>query len=172
MSTQQHRGVEIAEIEAVYRSGFQAFLYSVTAIVGDVDIARDAVHDAFAAAIRRRASYRAEGKLEAWLWRIVINTALDVYRERAVGEQALSTESPVPSNGDQPSEANEAAIRAAVSRLSERQRLVVFLRYYADLGYAEIGEVLDISPGTVGSTLNAARAELLRSLDQLQEVLQ
>ena len=39
----------------------------------------------------------------------------------------------------------------------QRQREIVFLHYYADLDYASIAEALEISPGTVGATLNAAR---------------
>jgi RNA polymerase sigma factor (sigma-70 family) len=67
---------------------------------------------------------------------------------------------------------HEVVVRRAIAALSERQRLVVFLRYYADLAYGETAEVLEISPGTVGSTLNAARSELLRRLQNLQEVQQ
>src|SRR5206468_6238374 len=40
----------------------------------------------------------------------------------------------------------------------ERQRLVLFLRYYADLDYAAIADTLGIGPGTVGASLNHAHA--------------
>jgi RNA polymerase sigma factor (sigma-70 family) len=52
-----------------------------------------------------------------------------------------------------------------MSMLSERQRLVVFLRYYADLDYATIAEALSISSGTVGATLTTARAALGDALE-------
>ena len=42
---------------------------------------------------------------------------------------------------------------------------MLFLRYYADLSYAGISETLGISEGTVGSTLNAARAALQTLLE-------
>jgi DNA-directed RNA polymerase specialized sigma24 family protein len=45
------------------------------------------------------------------------------------------------------------------------RRLVVFLRYYADLDYSTIAEVLTISSGTVGATLTSARAALARALE-------
>jgi len=44
--------------------------------------------------------------------------------------------------------------------LPERQRLVLFLRYYADLDYAEIARALGIRRGTVSATLNQAHASL------------
>lgn len=58
--------------------------------------------------------------------------------------------------------ADELAV--AMSRLSDRQRLVLFLRYYADLDYATIADALSISSGTVGATLTAARAALGQAL--------
>jgi len=51
--------------------------------------------------------------------------------------------------------------------LPERQRLVVFLRYYADLDYSAIAEALEISPGTVAATLNSARASLRSVLEEV-----
>ena len=45
-----------------------------------------------------------------------------------------------------------------LARLPERQRTAVFLRYYADLDYAAIGEALGITTGTVAATLNAAHS--------------
>jgi RNA polymerase sigma factor (sigma-70 family) len=58
-------------------------------------------------------------------------------------------------------------VRALIAALPERQRLTLFLRYYADLDYATIAQALDVKPGTVAATLNAARERLAA---QLQEV--
>jgi DNA-directed RNA polymerase specialized sigma24 family protein len=62
----------------------------------------------------------------------------------------------------------EEASRIAplVASLPERQRLVVFLRYYADRDYAAIGAILEIDAGTVGPTLAAAHTALRKSLSQ------
>ena len=54
----------------------------------------------------------------------------------------------------------EAAVRRHLAALPERQRLVLFLRYYADLSYAEIGETLGLRTGTVSATLAAAHRTL------------
>lgn len=50
--------------------------------------------------------------------------------------------------------------------MSERQREVLFLHYYADLNYAAIASALGISEGTVGATLHAARTTLREALTQ------
>ena len=52
--------------------------------------------------------------------------------------------------------------------LPERQRLAVFLRYYADLDYAAIGEALGIRTGTVAATLNAAHVALRARLEEVR----
>jgi RNA polymerase sigma factor (sigma-70 family) len=56
-------------------------------------------------------------------------------------------------------------VRAAVAALPERQRLALFLRYYADLDYAAIAAILEIKEGTVGATLHAAHAALRAALE-------
>src|ERR1041385_19268 len=56
------------------------------------------------------------------------------------------------------------ALAAAVRMLSPRRRQVVFLRYFADLSYAEIARVCRMSEGTVAATLAQAHAELQRHL--------
>ena len=49
-------------------------------------------------------------------------------------------------------------------RLSPQRRLIVFLRYFADLSYAEIASLCEISEGTVAATLAHAHADLLKDL--------
>jgi len=56
------------------------------------------------------------------------------------------------------------AVRRAVQELPERQRHVLFLRYYADLDYREIGVALGIANGTVSATLHAAHTALRQAL--------
>jgi DNA-directed RNA polymerase specialized sigma24 family protein len=69
------RGASIAELERVYRADFLRFVRVATAIAGDEESGADAVHDAFLQAVRMRRSYRGEGPLEAWVWRMVVNAA-------------------------------------------------------------------------------------------------
>ena len=57
------------------------------------------------------------------------------------------------------------AIRAAVDRLPEAQRVAVVLRYFADLSYAEIAEVTGQTTSNVGVTLLRARERLRGDLE-------
>ena len=63
--------------------------------------------------------------------------------------------------------AEAAAVRAALAALPERQRLALFLRYYADLDYAGIAEALGVSRGTVSATLHAAHSNMQTQLTEV-----
>jgi RNA polymerase sigma-70 factor, ECF subfamily len=148
----------LAAIEELYRRRFQRFLQVATAIAGDRDRALEAVQDAFADAIRSRRTFRGEGPLEAWVWRAVTNRAL---KARRPVTQALPEDLPAV-NGRRLEERDELA--RLVGLLPERQRLAVFLRYYADLDYRSIAQALDVEIGTVSATLAAAHQTLRKSL--------
>jgi RNA polymerase sigma-70 factor (ECF subfamily) len=160
-------GAELAEIEAVYRSRFPVFVRIAAAIVGDADTGRDAVQDAFAQAIRRRGDFRREGTLEGWLWRILVNVARSRRRSDLAAATSWRFDDRTTSWNGGHADPEVAAFRALLAQLPERQRLVVFLRYFADLDHARIAEALDIRPGTVGATLNAAHAALRRRLEEV-----
>src|SRR5215218_8362948 len=71
----RNRGATLDELEALYRHLFGVFVRVATSVTGDSERARDAVQEAFATAVRKRGSFRREGPLEAWVWRIVLNAA-------------------------------------------------------------------------------------------------
>jgi RNA polymerase sigma factor (sigma-70 family) len=156
--------VSVAALEALYCSDFHRFLRVAEAICGDVDLARDAVQDAFASALRSRELFRSEGTLEAWVWRILVNSARKA-RARGRDEPGEPPE-PRVDHSSTNGRPHEADVRAVLAALPERQRVVIFLRYYADLDYASIARILDIAPGTVAATLSAARASVRSSLQE------
>jgi RNA polymerase sigma factor (sigma-70 family) len=156
-----------APVEALgelYQCSYHRYLRVAEAIAGDVELAHDAVQDAFARAIRGRFEDRGAGSLEGWVWRIVVNTARNVRRDVPPSSLPLHElpDAPSSANGDAP----PGDVRALIAALPERQRLALFLRYYADLDYARIAEVLEIQPGTVGATLNHAHAALRTALEE------
>src|SRR5262249_54841591 len=117
------------EIEALYRADFARFARVARAIVGERDSAVDAVQEGFADALRNAGQWRGQGPFEAWVWRCVVTRARRA-RPRA--------HEPLVANGDGRDAAPDPELRARLAVLPERQRLVVFLRYFADLSYQEI----------------------------------
>ena len=156
----------ISAVEQVYRERHEAFVRTASAIANSREAGRDAVHDAFVSALRARGSYRGEGSIEAWLWRMVIRSALKLRRSDRL--QPLGSE-PIfsPDSGVEPEGEPEAAVRAAVASLPEKQRLVLFLRYYGDLDYRTISEATGVRIGTVGAELSAAHRSVRRRLEEV-----
>ena len=150
------------ELEALYRGKFDSFVRVASALAGSVTLGHEAVQEAFARAIAAEDQFRGEGSLEAWVWRIVMNTARSS-REPTVVESP-DEEVGISTNG----RIDGVPVLAWVRALPERQRLVVFLRYWADLDYRSIASVLDIEVGTVSATLSQAHRALRRSLEEVR----
>jgi RNA polymerase sigma-70 factor (ECF subfamily) len=153
------RGATVEALESLYRADLPRFVRTATAITGDEAAGRDAVQDAFVQAVRKRESYKSDAPLETWVWRIVINEALALRRERVPAFASISATAE--STNGVPE--HDADVRAWIASLPERQRLVVFLRYFADLDYRSIATALEVEVGTVSATLAAAHAALRRA---------
>ena len=155
---------ELAAIEAVYREQLGSFVRLATAITGDEQVAYDAVHDAFVRAVRYRSRLRDRDSAPGWVCRIVLNEA----RKRSATERKHAS-APVEAAGEPTTNGHHeaGAAAAALATLPERQRLALFLRYYADLDYAGIAEALGISRGTVSATLHAAHSNLQTKLKEV-----
>ncbi|HET7572661.1 MAG TPA: RNA polymerase sigma factor [Gaiellaceae bacterium] len=153
------------ELEVLYRERYRHFLRVATAIVGDEPSGHDAVQDGFAQALRQQRSFRGDGPLEAWVWRIVVNAALANRRGGGPRAEVAESEELASQNGGA---ADDAGVRAWVGALPERQRLAVYLRYYADLDYRSIAHALGVEVGTVSATLSSAHQALRRSLQEVE----
>ena len=151
----------IDAIEDVYRRQYRRFLRVALALTGGREQADDAVQEAFARAIRNRSAYRGEGTLDGWLWQTLVNVCRDAHRR----VDLASLDEPSARNG-QVEEWPE--LRAAVAALPERQRLVLFLRHYADLDYETIAAVLGVQRGTVAATLHTAHSALRRAMTEVK----
>jgi RNA polymerase sigma-70 factor (ECF subfamily) len=158
-------GAVLERIAAAYALRFTQYERVATAIAGDREHGRDAVQEAFARAIAGHLDYRGDGPLEAWLWRAVTNAAHNQRRaaHSLVPVDSLEGEAEhrLATSGGRRAD----AVREHLAVLPERQRLVLFLRYYADLSYTQIGEVLGLRTGTVSATLAAAHRTLRGRLE-------
>jgi DNA-directed RNA polymerase specialized sigma24 family protein len=159
----RQKGATPAQLEQLYRDRFEHFARVASAICGDLDLGRDVVQAAFMAAIRARRRYRGTGPLDAWVWRIVVREA------RRMGRAAHSSlpegMADVVGNGGAE---DTFGLRGWIAMLPERQREALFLRYYADLDYRAIADVLGIEVGTVSATLSAAHESLRKRLQEVK----
>jgi RNA polymerase sigma-70 factor, ECF subfamily len=146
-----------AQLESLYRERYRRFRDVLDGIVGSRDVAREVVQEAFARALRDRKKFRGDGSLESWVWRIALNQA---FRARRDLRQVWDDDCELPVEDRR----SDHDVRAAVRALPPRRRLIVFLRYFADLSYEEIASVCGVSEGTVAATLAQARDELVEHL--------
>ena len=154
-----------ALVQAYMRQAFQ-LAYRV---VGHREDAEDLVQEAFLAAYQYLDSYDATRPFGPWLMRIVLNRGSNLRRSRARRETEPETDavSPAPSalEESERAEAREQLSRA-MDMLSERQRMIVTLFDVDGLTSTEIGEMIDLSPGTVRWHLHEARRTLRSALSR------
>jgi RNA polymerase sigma factor (sigma-70 family) len=152
-------GTSAKELERLYRNRYGAFRNGLAPFCGGFERAHDAVQEAFARALREQDRFRGEGSLEGWVWRIAFRVALDEHRN---GHEVELNDAFERAAVPQPERDRELA--EALRRLPPRRKLIVFLRHFADLSYAEIAELCAISEGTVAATLARAHEELAKAL--------
>jgi RNA polymerase sigma factor (sigma-70 family) len=159
---------EIADFGAFYQRTYPRAFGIAYGIAAERDLAEDVTQDAYVAAYRERRGYRGDGTADAWLYRIVVNTAISTLRRRRIRiavrldpafEAGPAVGDPTAATVDQ------VALLDSLQHLDVRARAAVILRYYADLDYATIAGILGTSATNVGAILS-------RSLDRLRGVLE
>jgi RNA polymerase sigma factor (sigma-70 family) len=146
------------ELETLYRTRSVTFRNALALVADGYEDARDAVQEAFAIALRERTSFRGDGPLEAWVFRIALRLA-----RRSKAPLATLDVSELPEAALRDPD-RDPALAAALRELSPRRRQIVFLRYFADLSYAAIAELAGVSEGTVAATLAQAHDALRQAL--------
>ena len=136
---------------------------------GNAADSEDLVQEAFLRAYRGLPNFRGESRFSTWLYRITVNVCLNWIASRKPRAEAISDDLEIEDPGPSPSERLEdrqtaAAIREAVARLPERQRMTLVLRVYEDLSHREISEIMGGSVGT-------AKANLFFALKNLKKLL-
>ena len=135
-------------------------------ILGDVVAAEDAVQESAARAWSARDNLRDPATMSAWFGRIVVNTCRDELRRRgrrpALADLTLADPLPDPGIRDRFDERDEVA--RALRRLSPDARVVLALRYGADLTVPAIAARLAIPEGTAKTRLRDALDAARRAL--------
>ena len=145
-------------------------------MVHDREVAAEVSNRAFFRAYEHLDSFDDTRPLRPWLVRIAAHEALNELRtrrrdsNRTIGGEAGAIELEQLVGAPDPAEIlprreRSAAIRAAVDRLPEAQRVVVVLRYFADLSYADIADATQQTVNNVGVILLRARERLRRELE-------
>ena len=155
------------DLELVFRADYPRVVAVAARVLGSRDDAEDVAQEVFLAFGR---SSVPAGEATGWLSVAAVHTALNLLRSgrrRTSREEVAGGDSGVaPDVADTVVVLEERSrVRAALARLPHKQAVALVLRH-SGLSYAEIAAALDLSPGSVGTTVRRAESALRKELNR------
>jgi RNA polymerase sigma-70 factor (ECF subfamily) len=128
--------------------------------------AEDALQEVFIKVYRSVGSYDPDrAAFTTWLHRVTVNHCLNRHRKKRLTLVGLEDVTLGRRTHAIEQFGVDQEMRQALNRLSDKLRVVVVLRYFWDMPYAEIADILDIPIGTVKSRLHQALKNLRLDLE-------
>jgi RNA polymerase sigma-70 factor, ECF subfamily len=161
---------------------YQHKLYQVCyRMLGNKQEAEDIAQEAFIRAYINLHSYDQKRKFSTWLYRIATNLCIDRIRKKkpdyyldaeVAGTDGLDMYSQIAADEQLPEEAVEQMelqdrIQYEISRLPDKYRSVIVLKYIEEMSLQEISEILDMPLGTVKTRIHRGREALRKQLNNL-----
>ena len=162
------RGAVRADLDEVFRRDYQRVVGVAARVLGSRDQAEDVAQEVFLAFGR---SAVPAGEAPGWLSVAAAHTALNLIRagrRRASREEsaAAAADTLVSDVADTVVTLEERGrVRAALARLPRKQAVALVLRH-SGLSYADVAAALDLSPGSVGTTVRRAESALRKELNR------
>ena len=162
------RGAVRADLEDVFRRDYPVVVAVAARVLGSRDSAEDVAQEVFLSFGR---STVPAGEARGWLSVAAAHTALNLIRSgrrRATREEiAAAAEDPV---APDVAEAvltleDRRSVRAALARLPRKQAVALVLRH-SGLSYADVAAALDMTTGSVGTTVRRAESALRKELNR------
>lgn len=173
-------GDERAFAELVTR--YQTAVFNLAyRMLGDAGEAEDAAQEVFLRIYRRLATYDSDHRFSTWVLSIASHYCIDLLRRKRpwlVPLENISNWMRTRSRGPEASALaaeQQDTVRNLLAKLPEHYRLVLLLRYWHDLGYEEIAQVVDLPVSTIKARLHRARnalAALVNGDGRLVDALQ
>jgi RNA polymerase sigma-70 factor (ECF subfamily) len=138
----------------------QRFVYSVAMRhLNNVEDARDAAQETFIRALARLDSFRGDSALQTWLYRITVNVSLSMLRRKrftsffglgeAEGEQDVASDAQASPDQHARTSEFERFFTTVLNKIPRKQRETFCMRYYDELSYDEISEMVGTSVGAL-----------------------
>jgi RNA polymerase sigma-70 factor, ECF subfamily len=142
----------------------------VRRMVNDHDDANDVTQNTFIKVFRGFSSYKGDAKLYTWLYRIASNEAITFINQKAKKGTTSIEEHPVAYSlhADDYFDGNEMQLllKNAIAQLPDKQRLVFNMRYFEEMPYEEMSNILETSVGALKASFHHAVKKIESSLKQ------
>jgi len=156
-----------AAFAAFYSQNVGSLARTLTAALGDAQVAQDAAQEAMARACERWEKIEGYDNPVGWCYRVAMNWATSRWRKRK--REVVTDRLPTPDPVVGPDFTVQDRLLEALRALSVDQRSVVVLRLVEDWSINETAEALGIAPGTVQSRYARALARLREELGDFND---
>lgn len=157
----------------VVRLYSEPLYWQIRRIVGSHDDANDILQNTFMKAWASLENFRGDARLSTWLYKIAINESLSfLEREKRRTTLSLDDSEAAPAKAatadeDLDGEELRRHLMQAVNSLPEKQRLVFNMKYFDDMKYEEISEILGTSVGALKASYHLATKKIEQYFDRL-----
>jgi RNA polymerase sigma-70 factor (ECF subfamily) len=154
----------VSDLATWLEEGYPQSVRTAYLILGNRLDAEDAVQEAFLRAWKFRNALAKESSFKPWLYRVVVNACNSKLRQEIPHRDRRGDDGDLVSLASTDDGASRFAVSndvaSALRALPDHLRVVIVLRYYADLSERDIALAIGRKPGTVKSRLNEARRRL------------
>ncbi len=169
-STPDHKIIELCLDLQTSNYGFKLLIGKyqqqvyllIRRMVIDHDDANDLVQDTFVKVWKNLGSFRADSGLYTWIYRIACNEALSFLQRKKIKYTLIFQDyndrlgSKLKDDNYFSGDEIEVKLQKAILALPDKQRLVFTLRYYDELKYEEMSEILGTSVGALKASFHIA----------------
>ncbi len=152
---------------------YQKFVYATSLrFLNSYDDADDITQEVFIRALDNLHKFKAQSSLKTWLYRITVNTCINFKRKRSIFSVFTRSDNDISEmngNFNNPEQLlvgkeSEEKFLKALSSLPEKQRETFALRYFDDLTYEEISDLL-------GTSVGGLKANYFQAIKKLQAIM-
>ena len=139
----------------------QSLYWKIRSIVLTHEDADDVLQNTFLKAWKSLPTFQGKAKLSTWLYRIAINESLDFLRHQKKAalysaDADHSVANRVFADDYLDGDKSQAVLQEAIATLPDVQRMVFTLRYYDEMKYSEMSEILGTSEGSLKASYHIA----------------
>ncbi len=165
----QTQDIAFRQLMSLYK---ERLYWHIRKIVISHDDADDVLQNTFIKVYRNIAKFNADSKLYSWMYRIATNESITFINKRAKSQNvdisemqyklAESLEADVHYDGDE----MQLKLQKAIAQLPQKQQLVFNMKYFDDMKYQEISDVLETSVGALKASYHHAVKKIEHILTQ------